>query len=444
MTEMDIGIEILIIGGSIGVLSSLLTLWIIYRMGRINGYIKLLLILTISQLFYDISILLVIWRILIIKYIYLALRSICGLCVTFITNILSFVVVYTVITSRVIDLAKNIRFILPFVFIPSTIYGIVVPYAIFNMSDHNIERISAVYYWTRVASIVFNIASYIAMIIKLNQIDTNWFLSSTSNPNVKQQVKSPLWALAHRFKYYPIVQILTRLPVAIHEYNYGHDYHYPSDGSIRDKISLLLYVIALPLAGLGYFLVFVTVCPGAFQQFVNDLKILGYFLSCKFLFEPLFFKKCLKGFSKDSMLSETNELSTPDSNQFHLSYGKSQHHLSDKQQSTGSTGSGKKSYHINTSDTITQLFSSRLSEGGDDYSGSDFNDSPLSSSKFSSAIKEKEKSNHSALEISHPDDRESIIRDSYRASESDYPEYRYWNEEELIAEIGRLYSTAQD
>lgn len=450
---MNIGYQILIIGGSIGILSSLLTLWIIFRMGRINGYIKLLLILTISQLLYDISIVLVIWKLLIISYIYLALRSISGLCVTFITNVLSFVVVYTVYTSKVIDLAKNIRYILLFIFVPSIVYGILVPYAIFNFSDSNVNIISSIYYWTRVASIIFNISCYFSMIIKLNQIDIKWFTTqSNSDTNTKQQVKSPLWALAHRFKYYPIVQILTRLPVAIHEYNYGHDYDYPSDGSIRDKISLLLYVLALPAAGLGYFLVFITVCPGAFKQFQTDLKILIYFLSFQFLCEPLFYQKFLKKFQNESMLTDTHLSCTSDSNQLQLSYGKRNLNVDDdqrrKSQQSSSTPT-KKNYTVSNNDTISQLFSSRLSyqSEGDDYRGSEFDESPLSTPPFSGTNNANinNKNNNSTYEIRRPDyDRNSIIRDSYRASESDYPEYRYWNEEELIAEIGRLYSSSAD
>lgn len=437
---MNIGYIILIIGGIIGILCSLLTLWIIYRMGRINGYIKLLLLLTISQLLYDLSIVLVVWNVLFITYFYIALRSLSGLCVTLITNVLSFVVVYTVYTSKVIDLAKNIRYIIPSIFIPSILYGILVPYAIFNFSGLTTNIITSIYYWTRVVSIIFNMVAYLAMIIKLNQIDIKWFTSTSNNNSTIKQIKSPLWALAHRFKYYPIVQIITRLPVAIHELSYGHDYDYPTDGSIREKISLLFYVIALPAAGFGYFLVFITVCPGAFKQFQSDLKILLYYITFQFLFESLFFQKLLKKNENESILTESRLSCTSDSDNLQLSVGKGQ------KQDPQPFSPNKRNYTVSNSNTISQLFSTRLSyqsEGDDDYHGSQFNESPVLAPRYSPSNKEKIKNKKPSDEFSRQEyDRESIVRDSYRASESDYPEYRYWNEEELIAEIGRLYSTS--
>jgi hypothetical protein len=369
---MEISFVVLLTCGSIGILCSILTLWIIYRMNRMNGYLKLILTLTISQSLYDISIVLVVCHWYPIKLFYIALRSMSGLWATFITNILSFVVLYTVWTSQVIDLAKNIRFILPTLFIPAALYGIITPYVIFYCSDYLVHIVSSVYFWIRVASIIFNICSYFGMLYKLHLMDSLWLPSPSSS--VPKPTQSPLWALAHRFKYYPIVQIITRLPVAIHEYSYGHDYGYPADESLRAKISLLAYVFFLPAAGLGFFLVFIAVCPGAFQLLKDDLKYPlrgGFFLP------------------KQSSMEQ---------NQTHQ-------------------------------ETISQLFSSRLSDATDHRISREFSQSFLELSERvtrESSVISDEDVRYSTNSISHP----SVA----------FKEYQNWNEDDLVAEISRLYS----
>jgi hypothetical protein len=381
---MDVAKVILITGGCLGLVCSMLTLWIIYRMNRINGYLKLIIALTVSQLCYDFSIVLVLFNWSPIVFLYIAIRSMSGLWATFVTNILSFVVLYTVWTSSVIDLAKNIRYILPTFFIPATLYGIIAPYVIFYSSDSVAHIVTSIYYWIRVASIIFNICSYLAMVYKLNQIDSLSCFSSQSStlPSRLKVAQSPLWALAHRLKYYPIVQIITRLPVAIHEYSFGHDYNYPTDGSLRAKLSLLAYVLFLPAAGLGFFLVFITVCPGAAQQLKFDLNSILCFFSSEELTKPAF-----------------------DGNQ--------------RQQ-----------------EVISQLFSSRFSDDQNTVDGS-----PNISPSF--------------LELSQHILRESCVSDDELRYSIDIPkssltrrttttgrfnEYLHWNEDDLIAEIGRLYS----
>jgi hypothetical protein len=367
---MDVAKAILITGGSLGLLCSILTLWIIHRMKRINGYLKLIIALTVSQLCYDCSIVLVLCSWSPIVFLYLAIRSMSGLWATFVTNILSFVVLYTVWTSRVIDLAKNISYIVPTLFLPATLYGIIAPYVIFYSSDSVSLIVTSVYYWIRVASIIFNICSYFAMVYKLNQIDSVSCFSSQSSA-LSSRGQSPLWALAHRLKYYPIVQIITRLPVAIHEYSHGHDYNYPTDGSLWAKFSLLAYVLFLPAAGLGFFLVFITVCPGAAQQLKFDLKSILCFFSSLNLSKPAF-----------------------DGNK--------------RQQ-----------------EVISELFSSRFS---DDQNTVDL--SPNISPSY--------------LEFCRHSLRESCMSDDESRSSTDIPknpdEYIHWDEDDLIAEIGRLYS----
>jgi hypothetical protein len=379
---MDVAKVILITGGCLGLVCSILTLWTIYRMKRINGYLKLIITLTASQLCYDFSIVLVLWHWSPIVFIYIAIRSMSGLWATFVTNILSFVVLYTVWTSSVIDLAKNIRYILPIFFIPATVYGIITPYVIFYSSDYIVHLVSSIYYWTRVASIIFNICSYLAMVYKLHQMDSLFFFSFSSAPRSSRPktAQSPLWALAHRLKYYPIVQIITRLPVAIHEYSYGHDYNYPTDGNLRDKLSLLAYVFFLPAAGIGFFLVFISVCPGAAQQLKYDLSSLLCWFSPQTLSKP-----------------------PVDGNQ--------------RQQ-----------------EVISQLFSSRLSDDRNSEAEMPNDASPSFLELSQRSLRESSMVSDDVLRYS------TTLPQSSLTGSGPFNVYLHWNEDELSAEIGRLYS----
>jgi len=255
---LNLGLLLLVIGGSIGVACSLLTLWILARMMRWNGYIKLILLLTVSQFVYDVSIVMVVFPGREVEFAYIALRSMSGLWATFVTNVLSFVVVYTVWTMQAINVSEHFRKIFFLVVIPAACYGVVVPVAYFSFSDLEFEIVSSVYYWIRVVSIVFNIGSYAVLVYKLNQLDKTPRVTS-----LKSSASDPLRALANRFKYYPIVQVLSRVGVAWYEELYGHGYTYDADESLSKRISFFLYVLTLPSAGLGFFLVFVMVSPGA-------------------------------------------------------------------------------------------------------------------------------------------------------------------------------------
>lgn len=254
-------------------------------MARINGYIKLILALTYSQLVYDISVVMVAFSGHKIEFSYIALRSASGLTATFFTNLIAFVVVYTVCTFRIVGM-RAIFLVASAFTLGSCAYGVLVPIALYNFSTLQFEIVSKIYYWTRIASILFNMISYGILVLKLGQQEPLWLINRQSLINrrsetpIKAPTKSPLWALANRLRYYPVVQVFSRLPVAWYEYQYGHEYTYNADSPLQERISLILYDFALPSAGLGFFIVFIVVCPGAGQCLLSDFRRLFFcFLS---------------------------------------------------------------------------------------------------------------------------------------------------------------------
>lgn len=270
---MNIGLLIVGIGGCIGMLCSLLTLWIIYRRKYWNGYIQIIWLLALSQLFYDLSTVMVMFSGYTIEYIYIALRSMSGLWATFLTNILSYVIVYTVWTLQPIEILSYMVMIRIGVFGPATILGLLVPMTMYSSSKLAFNIISEIYFWTRIISIIFNILSYFILVYKLKSV-LKWTNKSTSNVIQKNIYRdgNPLSALVRRFKYYPIIQVLSRICVAYNEQIYGHDYKYYNSFTLQHKISQILYLLTLPSAGLGFFIVFLVVSPGATKLLIDDWK----------------------------------------------------------------------------------------------------------------------------------------------------------------------------
>jgi hypothetical protein len=251
---MNVGILIAVIGGLVGMMCSSLTLFLIYKMGRWNAYTKLIVALTSSQYVYDLSIVMIAFDGRANEFVYIALRSMSGLWAPFLTNVLSYVVIWTVWTLEPANISQNLWKIYTVIFIPAAGYGVLVPYALYRFSEHNFFIVSEIYFWARVLSILFNVFAYFGLIYKTYILE--------KHEKTGAVLMNPLKALVRRFKYYPVVQVLARVGVAWHEHVYGHGYEYHPHFTTKHTAALFIYVLTLPSAGLGYFLVFVAVCPG--------------------------------------------------------------------------------------------------------------------------------------------------------------------------------------
>jgi hypothetical protein len=217
----------------------------------------------------------------------IAQRSMSGLWATLLTNVLSYVIVYTAVTLRSYDIQSNLHIIVPLIFIPSTVCGVLVPTTLFSTSGEDSTSflvVSHIYGAVRIGSIVFNIVCYFLLRKKLSMIKKK----SPTTMQLTPAIDTPLHALAARFKYYPIVQVLSRLGVSYYENIYGHDYEFDTGSSLKKKIAVLWYVASLPSAGLGFFVVFLVVTPGAYRCFKRvlgcwrgeesdrEVRLLGY------------------------------------------------------------------------------------------------------------------------------------------------------------------------
>jgi uncharacterized membrane protein len=251
---MNTGVVILVTGGAIGILCSLLSIWVLFRKDRWNGYNRLILMLSMAQLIYDASVVMVAFPGLFMDLLYISLRSMSGLCATFITNVLSGVIVYTAWTLRSYDIRRRTKWIAIAIIIPSSVCGVLVSCTLHYYPGQPFDMVSQFYYWARIGSILFNIICYCILVYKLKIVKLL--------PAYKRG-SDPLHILASRYKYYPMLQVLTRAFVSYYEYKYGFNYHLQAEFHLAHQVALILYVLTLPAAGVGFFIIFMLVSPGA-------------------------------------------------------------------------------------------------------------------------------------------------------------------------------------
>lgn len=256
---INITVLILLIISLISLFCSSTTLWLIYQIKKYTGYHQIIYHLTLCQIIYDISCVMVSFgESNINKVIYIGFRTFGGIATSLWTNLVSYVVFYTIYNCKVFDISMNFKLLVSIVLLPS------IPLMIFtslsfvnNTSDDTnfIEILNLSYAIIRIISISINIFIYIYLSYYFYQRDRGVAKEDVNKDSVRN--------LVNQIKYYPIIQVVSRIMVFWYEFYYNHNYKYNSNYSLLQKISLILYVISLPSAGIGYFLIFINVSPGA-------------------------------------------------------------------------------------------------------------------------------------------------------------------------------------
>lgn len=251
----------------VSILCSWVTILVIYKMKRFNGLLLLIANLAFSQSMYDLSILMQVGTGNVVVAYY-ALRTFFGLTTTFLTNVISFIVLYLVFWIKVFDVTKLLYKLLLIIAIPSLIITIIDVDATVNYgapTDVNLfNGITSTYFWLRIASICVNVVIYGVMSIKLiNRRDNTGETSTLDN--------DPIKALAYRMLFYPVVQIITRFGAAWYELAYGFNTDWNPSYSTLQQASLMVYSLTLPSAGIGFFIVFFLVTPGSRPVFYRLL-----------------------------------------------------------------------------------------------------------------------------------------------------------------------------
>jgi hypothetical protein len=239
-------------------LCSLLTLWIIYKCQRWNAYVQIILSMTVSQLLYDTSFYFLLNGSDTSFYIQEFLSSFAGAATTLWTNVMSGVVLYLVTTRKSMDIESMYVYFFSGIVVVSLLLATMT--CVYLTDSIQRDYAYGFYMVFRGLSICFNIISYLFISRNLNEIGSSSRYAST---------RAPLQTLAARMKYYPIVQILSRAWPTYYEVTYGfsklHNKVYATNNAL-EIASLYLFAIFLPIAGIGYFIVFLAMQPLAWYN----------------------------------------------------------------------------------------------------------------------------------------------------------------------------------
>lgn len=202
-----------------------------------NLYLLIIASLTISQMIYDFAL---IFALLLFKFgnvgvvIYSFLNEFGWNSATIWTNVLSFILFYTIFYLRSINITKNYKKYLFFVYGSALLLSVtLITISEEELSKENrnnpISNLIVVSF--RIASIFINIMLYLAITLKLKKmgVDEN----------------QALYVLANRLKYYSVVLVLARLFASPYEIFYHPDatIDNPADVSlIQTIICLFAYI----------------------------------------------------------------------------------------------------------------------------------------------------------------------------------------------------------
>jgi hypothetical protein len=255
-----------------------MTLLLIYRLQKWNGYLLLLTSMTVGQVLYDVNYIFRIFKTDAACYTTMFLDLVGGLGVSFWTNILAFVVTYTVLYCKAINIFKYYPYF--------SLYGTVVPlgvaiYAVgyphvieINDDGHNQchyydnEQGSAsysIYYWARFLSVAYTIILCSITLWKLRQmaIGTNFVKKRVENFNLNPDSNAILSTVI-RMNYYAIAQALCRSGAAWNEWK---------KGEYSCFASAVMAAICSPLSGTLNFIIFLVSIPANIDSLSIMFKI---------------------------------------------------------------------------------------------------------------------------------------------------------------------------
>lgn len=281
--DKDVAGLLLLLFSALSLLACQLVMYLIYRLGtaKQGGYHRIVYTLAFLQSCYDISYMLIIgYREEAILDIYRICITGSGIAVCLWTNFISAILLYTITYLKPFDLPLWHRETLKVVSALSILFATVI--LVMSIVLPNDDSVDHFYLWFRAASTFVNAMVFLVIIIIFNQgrcantID----VFCQHDFALRDFTQDLLALLTTRLVYYPIVQIFARLTAIWWEYSYGFEISGFDNGSYSTEkwISLVLYVIFSPSAGVGYLWAFLYVHPMARRElssFWQEIRSFG-------------------------------------------------------------------------------------------------------------------------------------------------------------------------
>jgi hypothetical protein len=276
-----IGAVILFFITSISLFCTCLNLYLIHDLNIWNGHMILVFILTIFQLLYDISFYFLLGFTSTVCFsIYKFFNVFSGTFISLWINFISYILYYTIKEVESFDIKRHYFKVFILLGIISLCLAVVlVVFYEEDTSNHNVEFL---YYWLRIGSIGFNLLIYLVTTFQLYEKHFQtlecYEFCCLSIKDVKTDVRSKaadlLLILSARLKYYPLVQIVSLAGAAWWEFRYGFTPASFDNTNFSDskEASFYLFVFFTPIAGIGYFIVFLCVQPLVYERFCQIRK----------------------------------------------------------------------------------------------------------------------------------------------------------------------------
>jgi hypothetical protein len=283
----------------LSLICTVLTFLIIQRMKLWNGYMLIVISMVCFQFMYDLSFLIRVAPGYQACLTWQAIGNMGGLGVSFWTNVLALVVVFVLVNIKSISIYKSYKWFFIFSAVFPVGFGILSIFAMapsnddddgkggylychFKPGDMLADFVGNFYYWTRIASILFNIGAFVFSYIRLEKLGSQPFVHSAlahstfstfglsikaSNETMKANTTSAATAEQHpllrrdcdpqhmalatlvrRMQYYPLCQSICRIAPAWAQFD-GSRYRTPAIGAIAavssPSLGIFLFVIFL-------------------------------------------------------------------------------------------------------------------------------------------------------------------------------------------------------
>jgi hypothetical protein len=249
----------------VNLLASLLTLWLIFKMKQYNGYMYMVLSMTLAQAAFDANLFLFESKNEDSQLANIFFGVWCGTAAALWSLIICVVTTYIISSRKYFNIEQNFRYML----IGTTLASIWNAIAcVVERKENDKQAFNTFFTIFNIDRILIVVATGLSISISFIQINSYSMFSSKHNKSTSTD--NAVNMLAKRLCLYPLVQIVSRLPITVYQLVYDEPlrafaFHVCPDScpTSSQKTWFFLSVIFTPAGGAGNFLAFLAVQPNA-------------------------------------------------------------------------------------------------------------------------------------------------------------------------------------
>jgi hypothetical protein len=254
--------------------ASLIMLWLIIKMKKWNGHLLLITTMTAFQTLYDISF----YSAMVdVHNVYVTVSSnvaqiVGGMASAFLSNVIAGLAFYVILYRQSFPIFKAYPYILVFVLLVTGVAALLFLLSVTVEDKEYLADISVlyVYFYARLVSIGINFVFALLTMLQIRR--------TRSGKETMSHVEKVINRLSLRLFYYPIVQAISRSGCAWYEMRYGYNFDPNSGYNFSPEhtsnfafAAQCTMALSMPVASIGYLIIFLIMQPKAFYSFVHIL-----------------------------------------------------------------------------------------------------------------------------------------------------------------------------